>query len=426
MEPYSNPLEFSTGTLHDVVRYQRPDRKREYRYLFGILAVTTIPYALLFALHPLVAVWIVSVVVLWKIFTTFAASMRTDTAHHIRFLLAGSNPIGMTGGSSMLLGAVDSLVDWCEDGVTRRRQPVRFWLTTVMKFLLTPLGVLMMLCEFTWDLLLLGSGRELIRHKWDEFFSLAYYHDWICPEKSNDIFYADMAVARSTSDPYYYQWNRMRAMVFELQHYRVDIHGGMGVPETNLFRQDDVTAFRTLKRLQLEQIEDALERHFGDRPKGFPVPVKIARRLVANARPIRHYLAFREELESWLSKRRPAWAAALHGLIHDRLASDTTCYLTWHVLCLLEQEPRRFAPDRSRYFPKETVGRLQAAGIIQQVRQLPRDEFSLTDGFRCEVEALLADHFQAASEAEANRVLHSRVPTVLRYRDQWYVLQAKA
>ena len=71
---------------------------------------------------------------------TDMTSSSTDTAHHIRFLLAGSNPIGMTGGSSLMLGAVDSILDWREDQGDRHRRPLMFYLLTIYKLLMTPIG----------------------------------------------------------------------------------------------------------------------------------------------------------------------------------------------------------------------------------------------------------------------------------------------
>ena len=160
----------------------------------------------------------------------------------------------------------------------------------------------------------------MLKHKWREFFSLAYYHNLVCPEKSNDIFYADMAFARSRCDPFLYQWNRMRSLVFEMQHYRIDIEQERGVAETNLFRQDEFTAYQTLKRLRVEEIENALEAHYGELPDDFPIPPKLAGRLVANARPIHHYINFRNQLLDRDYEVLPARRAAaeLKELIYSR------------------------------------------------------------------------------------------------------------
>ena len=102
----------------------------------------------------------------------------------------------------------------------------------------------------------------------------------------------------------------MRAMVFELQQYKLDIEAGVGGNETNLFRVGDISAYQILKRLEIERIEQALDEHFRETPADFPIPEKLAARLVANARPLTHYLRMRQALSMTAScqQRRPRWA----------------------------------------------------------------------------------------------------------------------
>ncbi|MEZ6116163.1 MAG: hypothetical protein R3C28_06265 [Pirellulaceae bacterium] len=169
--------------------------------------------------------------------------------------------------------------------------------------------------EFAWDLILLRRSWHLIRCKWYEFFSLAQYHDIICPEKSNDIFYADMAFAKYQDKSLLSMGSPLRLMVFELQHYQTDVRQGIGVPQTNLFRQDELAAYQVLKRLQLEEIEHAVQRYFDDHIDQFPLPANLAQRLIRNAKPIAHYLRMRTELAAICRVPTPVFLRGFQAIL---------------------------------------------------------------------------------------------------------------
>lgn len=327
-------LNFETGKLHEVANHRRPNLRREYTLLVVILLATSVPYLIAFAYRPFATFCVVMFMAYFQVLMAFATSTNTDTAHAIRFLLSGSNPIGMTGASSLMFGAVDSVLDWREDSGDRRKNKAKFWALTIYKLAMTPIGVLLMVLEFLWDAIAMRRPG-VIRHKWNELFSLARFHDLVCPEKSNDIFYADMAHARHQSDPMLYQWNRLRSMVFELQHYRLDAEQGIGVPETNIFLQSEVAAYQTLKRLQVEHIEQKLADHYEVNLDEFPFPENVAKRLVGNARPIEHFLRIRDEL---LPSVKPfsEFDAAVSEFLKER---EQGRYRTWALLRLMDEDP---------------------------------------------------------------------------------------
>ena len=371
-------LDFESGKVRDVACRQRLHRRREYRWLSTVLLLTSLPYAGLFYWHPAIAAYAIVSLALFKVVAAFFTSTQTHLAHHIRFLLAGRNPFGMTGAASVLLGGLDAIVDWREDRPARLRQPLFYGAITLTRLMTTPLGVVLLAMEFLWDVVLLRRGLRLVRLKWSEFFALAYYHDLICPEKSNDIFYADLAWARYRNDPYLYQWNRMRALVFELQHYRLDIEAGAGVPSSNLFRQSELEAYQTLKRLQVETIETAIAAYYAEHLDGFPLPGKLAASLVAGARPLAHYLRFRRQL--W-SESRPecgtggqaAYDRELTTLFYQRRPPQMTeetadhrrrgPYFTWHVLRLLDANPEPISCEVSKHITAEVLSAMQKLGI---------------------------------------------------------------
>ena len=153
-------VDFDTGKLHTVVK---TNCRAEYALLGAVLLITLIPYIALFWLHPLAGLGIVLGIAIFQMVVAFSSSARGGLSHHVRFLLAGSNPIGMSGGASLLLGGVDSIFDWQEDAAHRRNSPLKFWWTTALKFLTTPLGVVLMVLEYLWDLVLLRRGPRLVK-----------------------------------------------------------------------------------------------------------------------------------------------------------------------------------------------------------------------------------------------------------------------
>lgn len=402
-------LDFETGKLSQVALRQRADRKREYRLLGAILLATSVPYVLAVWSWPLATVCVVMFMAYFQVLMTFATSSNADTAHHIRFLLAGSNPIGMTGGSSLLFGAVDSVLDWYEDAGDRQRRPLRFWLLTAYKLMMTPIGVILMTAEYLWDLVLLQRPR-LIRHKWNELFSLASYHSLVCPEKSNDIFYADLAVARFQNDPHLYQWNRLRAMVFELRHYSIDAEHGIGVPETNIFFQGQIAAFQTLQRLQLEALERDVGNYYNDNPAAFPIPARLAVQLIANARPIQHYL----RLRATLPNRRHDIAIEL---LPDSVATAESprAYQLWHLLRLLNDATEADELNRSQYVNEACLADLEQDGIVAKN---PRGQLALTTQFRTKWEEFLDRHYAPVSGPAAEAARLATIPDYVCYRRQ--------
>ena len=395
----------------------RGSRTLEYALLFASIALSLVPWCLLFTSQPLLACVLVLFVAATNVLLTFVSSTRTDTSHHIRFLLAGSNPIGMTGGCSLLLGTVDSILDWKEDSRYRRKHPFRFAITTVVKFLLTPIGMVLMLCEFGWDVVLLRRTPKIIAYKWHEFFSLAYYHNVICPEKSNDIFYADMAYARYRQSPYAYQWVRMRSMVFELQHYKIDVQDGIGVPSSNLFLQSDVAAYQVLKRLRLEEIESAIADYYEQHPDDFVVPRILTGKLVRNARPLFHYLRMRHELECSDILSINDFDAALGESVAElrtalRTIPSDVPFMTWHLLRLIDG-----IDSDNEYLSGEWLQSLAAKGYM---RRLPDDQWRLTNTFGDRIARLTDRYCEPISNKTAAEILRSRQPDIMSLGGQWY------
>jgi hypothetical protein len=415
-------IDYSTGKLNDVARRERGDRRREFRLFWIILLLASIPYAMLFCWRPWLALWGVFAAACFKVVQTFLTSSQTETAHHVRFLLAGSNPFGMTGGCSLLLGAVDSLLDWNEDRQTRRSGLVVYWVSTLAKFFATPLGVVLFVCEVVWDIGFarhgLRGGWRLARLKLQEFFSVAYFHDLVCPEKSNDIFYADLAIARFKNDPHLYQWQRLRAMVFEIEHYRLDVKHSVGDPNTNLFLQDEFTAYQSLRRLQLESLENAIEDHFDQSPELFPLPVELSAKLIRNARPIEHYLRIRAEQRA-TSEPVNALEHEFHQLLYPA-SGDPTDYYTWHVLRLMESESIELR--RCRYFTETIVQAMTAAGIVEWSAAPGGSNASvrLTKGFSDTLRAFVDQHFEPLGEVQSSLARLQRQPRLLDFHGRSY------
>lgn len=400
-------MDFETGKLHAVARHLWPNQRREYLVLWSILVVTSTPYVFCLCFWPIATTCLVLFIAYLQVLIAFATSTGTDTAHHIRFLLSGSNPIGMTGSSSLLFGAVDSVFDWKEDKAERRRNPTKFWLLLAHKFAMTPIGLVLMVSEYAWDAVLMRRPA-LVQTKWHELFSMADFHQLVCPEKSNDIFYADLAFARFQNDPYLYQWNRMRAMVFELKHHQIDAQNGSGVAKTNVFTQDDVTAYQTLKRLELETIEESLERHYTEHIQDFPFPPTLGSALIKNAQPIRHYLQMKQELRLGRVHQTEI-SREFSELLHEGQDGRRG----WQVLRLLDENSDRLAESVSRHISRTDLEQLANQNILRQATEA---EFEFTDAFRRQFESFLARHFQPAPEAECREALLQQTPTVLMYR----------
>lgn len=417
-------LEFHTGKPVGVAPQAESssNRRRSTSVEFSLLALTLalslIPYGVFFWFQPIACIVVVAFLAFFNVLMTFITSTQTETSHHIRFLLAGSNPIGMTGGSSLLLGAVDSILDWREDSLARKKSPLLFGLTTVVKFLSTPIGLVLMLCEFLWDLLLLRRSPRIVLIKLDEFFSLARYHNVICPEKSNDIFYADMAFARYRNDPYHYQWVRLRSMVFELQHYQIDVEDGIGVPATNLFLQSDIAAYQILRRLRLEEVESKVAKYYGENPDAFLVPPKLTRVLVRNARPVFHYLRIRHLLTRLSQRHQSEAETALANLAVElraaasELSGQPAPFSTWHLMRLLDQHA-----VTSEYLPDACIQGLARNGFLR----LNGDEsWSLSNKLRSQILKILDRCFEPVPKEVAVARLVSQRPNLLLFEDQWY------
>ena len=400
-------LDFETGKLHEVARAIRPNRKREYRLLAIVLLIASAPYVLAFLWRPLATVIVMLFLGYFQVLIAFATSTATDTAHAIRFLLAGSNPIGMTGSSSLLFGAVDSIVDWREDSLERKRSPAKFWLLCFYKVMMTPIGCLLMVCEYAWDcVLMLRPG--LVRHKWNELFALADYHDLVCPEKSNDIFYADLAYARFRDDPIFYQWSRLRSMVFELEHYRIDAANGVGVPDTNLFLQSETAAYQTLKRLKLESIEAAVAAYYEENEDWFPFPKNIAERLIHNARPIDHYQRMRQTLMTQ-SDHQSEFDRELQELLGESKAGK---FRTWLLFRWLD-----FDETPSCYLDSAAIEDLASAGVLCE----SDSGMELTEEFRSGFCSSLSRHWRIASTTEISQLRLAKIPEFLLFEGKHYV-----
>ena len=397
----------------------------EYTILAFAVAASCVPWALIFWWNTSVGFATVPFVAFLKVAFTFFSSTRTDTAHHIRFLLAGSNPIAMTGGSSLLLGAVDSILDWREDSLARKKNAILYWLLTATKFMLTPIGLILMLAEYLWDLLLLRRGLRLIRWKWNEFFSLARYHNVICPEKSNDIFYADLAFARYRDDPHHYQWARMRSMVFELQHYKRDIQEGIGSSKTNLFRQDPISAYQILKRLELERIEQSIAHFYAENPESFIVPPNLTGRLVKAARPIGIYLRFLGELsctsESDINQQLSELATELAVVVGE--GSPVAPFGVWHLLRLIDVGENLQPTHSSDYLPVEWLRRLANHGFLGN--SYADGRWRLSNVTERSISDFLIEHFEPSDEEQARKIMQSQQPAVLRFRGKWFVPSSK-
>lgn len=404
-------MEFETGKLREVALHHHASVRREYLLFWTLVAATWLPYTVAAYFYPLGTVCVMLFMAYFQVLATLARSSGTSTSHYLRFLLSGSNPIGMTGGSSLLFGAVDAIFDWQEDAASRKQNRLLFWAQTLLKFVLTPIGLILLLMEFAWDLLMLRSPRLWIL-KWRELFSLARYHDIICPEKSNDVFYADLAISRYQNDPYLYQWNRMRAMVFELKQYYDDAVAGVGVPESNLLLQSDIAAYQSLKRLQIEHIETAIQDHYADHLEEFPFPRHLASRLIKSARPISHYQKMRSELSKTTAGLR--YGQRFGDLLRENYYEEVDI---WKVLRLLDAESP-FTPAISRHVTQSDLNSLCAWGILDRRSDF---EFSLSHRLLTDWEGWLRTKYTVQPQQTMELVAVELIPDFFLYQGKLYV-----
>lgn len=402
-------VDFETGKLHDVARHHHPSQRREYTCFWLLLFASSIPFAIAFFVRPTATLCVVLFMAYFQVLTTIARSSGTSTSHYMRFLLSGSNPVGMTGGSSLLFGAVDAIFDFREDSAERRANPFLFWAQVVFKFVMTPIGVVLLIGEFVWDLLMLRHPR-LFRIKWRELFALSEYHDLICPEKSNDVFYSDLAISRYLNDPFLYQWNRMRALVFELKQYSIDIEKGYGVAETNLFRQSDFAAYQTLKRLQTEELETRIRVHYEIRRDEFPFPASIGALLIKNARPTFHFLAMKKSHVGCAP-------GGLEEVIREQFNTDQPI---WAIIRLLDSEPP-LTLSLSDYIRQQDLNGLADAGVLERDSDF---EFRFTETFHSVFSGWLDQHYVVANEEQAAEAKLSKIPDFLVYRGKTYIRNA--
>lgn len=421
-ERSTSGIDFETGKIRHVTQALRPNRNREYQLLAVVLLACWSPYLVALWWWPLHTLIVLLFLAYFQVIIAFATSTSTDTAHAIRFLLSGSNPIGMTGSSSLLFGAVDAIIDWTEDTGERTRRPIKFWALCFYKALMTPVGCVLMATEYLWDVVLMRRP-SLVPRKWSELFSLAEYHDIVCPEKSNDIFYSDLAYARWQDDAMLYQWNRLRSMVFELEHYRIDAANMVGVPETNLFLQSEIAAYQTLKRLELERLEYAIEVHHTDNPDWFPFPERIADRLVRNAKPITHYLRMRESLLQSDNKHsfdKPlSFDKALSELLREDVDGKYRC---WYVLRILDSLAERQTSDLgetlsevSSYLTNEVLSDLVCVGVLEQ----SDSGICIHHEFTKRFDELLRQHYEVVAAEGCPRL--EKVPDYLQLNGRHYV-----
>lgn len=407
-------MDFETGKLRGVAHRQHPSQRREYALFGSLLILTTVPYAIAMFYRPLGTGCVMLFMAYFQVLATLARSSGTSTSHYMRFTLSGSNPIGMTGGSSLLFGAVDAIFDWREDTAARKRNGPVFWLQTATKFALTPIGAVLLVAEFAWDLLMLRHPRLFVL-KWNELFSLAEFHDIVCPEKSNDIFYADLAISRYCNDPYLYQWNRMRAMVFELQQYLNDVKLGLGMPESNLLLQSDIAAYQSIKRLCVEDIEAGLAAHYESHINEFPFPPTLGRELIKGARPIHHYLAMRAEVSR--TKIADSRSPDLTHLLCDRYHTDMPA---WKILRLLD-EAAPFTPAISRHITQNDLIDMVDCGILLRISDF---EFRFSDQFERAFTEWLNSRYLAVSIDQFEPIANALIPDFFVYQGKLFIRPA--
>ena len=369
-------------------------RYREFIVLAIVMAVTSTPYALALYYQPLIAGAAILALAMMLTVAPFLQSASRGVAHAARFQLAGSNPFAMTGAMAILLGGVDALFDAWEDSASRRRNPWGYWTLTAVKLAVGPLGLVLVLAEFGWDLLQ-GRGLRLMGLKLEEFFRVAQHHDQICPEKSNDIFYADLALARLKRDPALYQWLRLRAMVFELQHYRGDLERGDGVPATNLFLQSIAKASVVIASLQWETLELAIGAYYQQHPERFPLRPRLAERLVHTARPLHFFLEWADDttLRTPTPEDERLWHALVDHDLHPTI-SPIQPSLLWCALRLAKAGVSELTNGAvSNYIDDERLAQLARIGalhITQGEIGEPNAVYRWRSSARQSVEAVLA------------------------------------
>ena len=444
---FVNNLTFEYGRPIEVSRQLRPRRRREFLVLAIVVTVTALPYAWAIAHWPLPTLVTLVCLALIQAAAVFVHSATQGLSHTVRFQLAGSNPLAMTGGMALLLGGVDAVLDLRDDRLMRRRNPLAYTAHALLKLAVCPLGMVLMAMEFAWDLLCHRGGARLIGLKLHEFFRVAWHHDFVCPEKSNDIFYADFAVARQRNDPYLYQWNRLRAFVFELQHYWRDWQQGLGRPETNLLCQSVVAAYQSLRRLEMEQIQVTVDRHYRHHWDRFPLRPLMAERLVNNAKPIEHFLHCLDQRDALLllpiatGQPRPS-PSPLDGAIRKAILSGNEPWvgseqeaveavpssLIWGLLRLCEDNGSQSAelPSTLRvspWAPPDLMTKLLELKVIAPADHEANGEpvCSWSPHFLQRWELLLASHFVEEPDSQRQRAWRlARVPQWLQWRGKFY------
>lgn len=402
-------MDFDTGKLSEVAQRIHPSVTREYTLLGIVLTTTLVPYAIAAYFYPVGTLCVVLFMAYFQVLITLAQSSGTATSHYMRFLLSGSNPIAMTGGSSLLFGAVDAIMDWREDRAARHQTGLLFYLQILLKFALTPIGLVLFACECSWDLLMLRHPR-IWRMKWRELFSLARYHDIICPEKSNDVFYADLSLSRYQRDPHLYQWNRMRCFVFELKQCYDDQKRSRGTPESNIFLQSDIAAYQTLKRLRLEEIEKGLQSHYSEHLDEFPFPKHLAERLIRAARPLHHYQTMRHQV----TEKDADSAARFGDILTQKYHPEID---VWKVLRLFDAG-QPITPAVSQHVTQSDLNALCARDVLNRISDF---EFELSEAILEDWTAWLDAYYVPETGATLTDRKFARVPDYFEFEGTTFV-----
>ena len=191
----------------------------------------------------------------------------------------------------------------------------------------------------------------------------------------------------------------------------------LGAPETNVFLQSEVAAYQTLKRLELESIENAILKHHRDNEDWFPFPRNLADNLISNARPMHHYLRMRGELLS-----HPRYVCQfdeeLAGLIGEQRDRK---YRSWHILRLLDCKQE--VVDKHRlgdYFDESVITDLISQRIVCQTKSC---QLCLDDDFRDELEHLIMEHCAPIPADEVQLLRLAQVPEFFDFRGGSYTVR---
>jgi hypothetical protein len=194
-----------------------------------------------------------------------------------------------------------------------------------------------------------------------------------------------------------------------------------------------IRAYQILKRLRVEELEEALEDHFGERPEDFPIPARLAERLVMNARPMQRYLEFQRgfahgrQREFWQEPHDVALDRLVHGEVSDARqehAQESTGFQTWHVLRLLDGDTVKDTLEGSRYIGKPEFEALRQAGIVERSEGPGGNrehDYRFGEKFLAEFEEYLGQYFEEVSLATRDERLLDRCPNVLSYAQKAYV-----